>query len=103
MGWGHGAALRKPIAILAGRVTGAPPPLPNLAAPTLPPAVTVRFPLMLFGVPHQVGPLAFRTAGDAIDLPFDLTIESLQRWTLVYLGLSSLVFVLVWVLGYLRR
>ena len=71
--------------------------------PTLPPAVTVRFPLMLFGVPHQVGPLAFRTAGDAIDLPFDLTIESLQRWTLVYLGLSSLVFVLVWVLGYLRR
>lgn len=71
--------------------------------PTLPPAVTVRFPLMLFGVPHQVGPLAFRTAGDAIDLPFDLTIESLQRWTLVYLGLSSLVFVVVWVLGYLRR
>ncbi|MCX5952254.1 MAG: cytochrome B6 [Cyanobacteria bacterium] len=54
-------------------------------------------------MPHQVGPLAFRTAGDAIDLPFDLTIESLQRWTLVYLGLSSLVFVLVWVLGYLRR
>ena len=71
--------------------------------PTLPPAVTVRFPLTHFGVPHQVGPLAFRTAGDAIDLPFDLTIESLQRWTLVYLGLSSLVFVLVWVLGYLRR
>ena len=65
--------------------------------------MTVRFPLMFFGVPHQVGPLAFRTAGDAIDLPFDLTIESLQRWTLVYLGLSSLVFVLVWVLGYLRR
>jgi hypothetical protein len=58
---------------------------------------------MLFGVPHQVGPLAFRTASDAIGLPFDLTIESLQRWTLVYLGLSSLVFVLVWVLGYLRR
>jgi len=69
----------------------------------LPLAVTVRFPLTLFGVPHQVGPLAFRTAGDAIDLPFDLTIESLQRWTLVYLGLSSLVFVVVWVLGYLRR
>ena len=103
MGWGHGAALRKPIAILAGRVTGAPPPLPNLPATHAAPAVTVRFPLMLFGVPHQVGPLAFRTAGDAIDLPFDLTIDSLQRWTLVYLGLSSLVFVLVWVLGYLRR
>ncbi len=65
--------------------------------------MTVRFPLPLSGVPHLVGPLAFRTAGDAIDLPFDLTIESLQRWTLVYLGLSSLVFVVVWVLGYLRR
>jgi hypothetical protein len=27
----------------------------------------------------------------------------LQTWTLVYLGLSSLAFVVVWVLGYLRR
>ena len=32
MGWGHGAALRKPIPILSGRVTWAPPPLPNLPA-----------------------------------------------------------------------
>ena len=48
--------------------------------------------------------LAFQTAGDAgVALPFGLTIESLQRWTLIYLGLSSLVFVVVWVVGYLRR
>jgi len=48
--------------------------------------------------------LAFQTAGDAgAALPFGLTIESLQRWTLIYLGLSSLVFVVVWVVGYLRR
>ncbi len=83
--------------------TGWDPPLPNLPATHAAPAVTVRLPLMTFGAPHQVGPMAFRTAGDAIDLPFDLTIESLQRWTLVYLGLSSLVFVLVWLFGYLRR
>lgn len=47
---------------------------------------------------------AFQTAGDAGQaLPFGLTIDGLQRWTLVYLGLSSLVFVVVWVVGYLRR
>lgn len=48
--------------------------------------------------------LAFQTAGDAGQaLPFGLTIDSLQRWSLIYLGLSSLVFVVVWVVGYLRR
>ncbi|MFM7235829.1 MAG: cytochrome B6 [Cyanobium sp.] len=48
--------------------------------------------------------LAFQTAGDVGEaLPFGLTIEALQRWTLIYLGLSSLVFVVVWVVGYLRR
>ena len=48
--------------------------------------------------------LAFQTAGDAgAGLPFGLTIDSLQRWSLIYLGLSSLVFVVVWVVGYLRR
>ena len=34
------------------------------------------------------------------------TIEdmaSAQQWTLIYLGLSSLGFVLVWLVGYLRR
>ncbi|MEB3331891.1 MAG: cytochrome B6 [Synechococcaceae cyanobacterium] len=50
-------------------------------------------------------PLAFSTAGDAADglLPFGLDITTLQRGTLVYLGLSSLAFVLVWLIGYLRR
>jgi len=36
-------------------------------------------------------------------LPFGLSMGELQTWTLVYLGLSSLAFVVVWVLGYLRR
>lgn len=50
-------------------------------------------------------PLAFRTAGDPVDgfLPFGLDIGGFQKWTLIYLGLSSLAFVLVWVVGYLRR
>jgi len=50
-------------------------------------------------------PLAFQTAGDAAEglLPFGLDIASLQTWTLVYLGLSSLGFVIVWLVGYLRR
>ena len=48
--------------------------------------------------------LAFQTAGDAGQaLPFGLTIDSLQQGVLIYLGLSSLVFVVVWVVGYLRR
>jgi hypothetical protein len=50
------------------------------------------------------GPLAFSTAGDAADgFLFGGDIASLQRWVLVYLALSSLVFVGVWVVGYLRR
>jgi hypothetical protein len=48
-------------------------------------------------------PLALQTAGDAGALPFGLTMDSLQQWTLLYLGLSSLVFVAVWLIGYLRR
>lgn len=48
-------------------------------------------------------PLALQTAGDAAALPFGLTMADLQQWTLVYLGLSSLVFVAVWLVGYLRR
>jgi hypothetical protein len=47
--------------------------------------------------------LALQTAGDPIDLPFGLDLASLQRWTLIYLGLSSLAFVAVWVVGLLRR
>jgi hypothetical protein len=49
-------------------------------------------------------PLALRTAGDAASgLPFGPDIATLQRWTLIYLGVSSLAFVLVWLVGYLRR
>ena len=50
-------------------------------------------------------PLALQTAGDAGDglLIFGTDLASLQQWTLIYLGLSSLAFVLVWVIGFLRR
>lgn len=49
-------------------------------------------------------PLALSTAGEANGaLPFGLSMAELQTWTLVYLGLSSLAFVVVWVVGYLRR
>jgi hypothetical protein len=49
-------------------------------------------------------PVAFQTAGDASEsLPFGLSMAGLERWALVYLALSSLVFVVVWVVGYLRR
>jgi hypothetical protein len=30
-------------------------------------------------------------------------MADIQTWTLVYLGLSSLAFVVVWVVGYFRR
>ncbi len=50
-------------------------------------------------------PLALQTAGDAVggSLPFGLEMADLQTWTLIYLGLSSLGFVAVWVVGLLRR
>lgn len=50
-------------------------------------------------------PLALQTAGDAGEglLIFGQDIATLQQWTLIYLGLSSLAFVLVWVIGFLRR
>ena len=48
-------------------------------------------------------PLALRTAGDAAELPFGWDVADLQRWTLIYLGISSLAFVVVWMVGYLRR
>jgi hypothetical protein len=47
--------------------------------------------------------LALSTAGDAAaGLPFGLDIATLQNGVLIYLGLSSLAFVLVWLVGYLR-
>ena len=49
-------------------------------------------------------PLGFSTAGDAAKgLLFGWDIATLQKWALIYLGLSSLAFVVVWVVGYLRR
>lgn len=53
----------------------------------------------------QLLPLAFQTAGDANEglLIFGMDIGSLQQWTLIYLAISSLAFVLVWVIGFLRR
>ena len=57
-----------------------------------------RVPVLLFA------PFAYATAGDAADgLLNGMSIEDLQRWTLIYLGISVLAFVLVWLIGYLRR
>jgi hypothetical protein len=48
--------------------------------------------------------LAFSTAGDVANgLPFGWDVADLQRGVLIYLGISSLAFVLVWGLGFLRR
>ena len=48
--------------------------------------------------------LAFTTAGDAANgLLFGWEIATIQKWVLIYLGLSSLLFVLVWVIGGFRR
>jgi hypothetical protein len=47
--------------------------------------------------------LGYATAGDAADgLLFGWDINTLQNYALLYLGLSSLAFVVVWVVGYLR-
>lgn len=61
-------------------------------------------------ISQGLGPLAFHTfafstAGDAANglLPFGWTVAQFQTWTLIYLGVSSLAFVVVWVVGYLRR
>ena len=48
--------------------------------------------------------LAYSTAGDAVNgLLFGWDIATFQKWALIYLGISSLAFVLVWLVGYLRR
>jgi len=48
-------------------------------------------------------PLAFSTAGDAANgLLFGWDIATFQKWALIYLGASSLAFVAVWIVGYLR-
>jgi len=67
-------------------------------------------PAALLLLPWSVGSsalrtLAFSTVGEAADglLPFGWDVASFQKWTLIYLGVSSLAFVLVWLVGYLRR
>ena len=48
--------------------------------------------------------LGFSTAGDAANgLLFGWDIAEIQTWALVYLGLSGLAFVVVWVVGTFRR
>jgi hypothetical protein len=73
------------------------PPAPRVRALFSAAQVVTPFPGFL--------PLALQTAGDAGDglLIFGQDIATLQQWTLIYLGLSSLAFVLVWVIGFLRR
>ena len=47
---------------------------------------------------------AFTTAGDAADgLLFGWEIATVQKWALIYLGVSSLAFVVVWIVGAVRR
>jgi hypothetical protein len=54
--------------------------------------------------PAMAFTLAFTTAGDAADgLLFGWEIASLQKWALIYLGVSSLAFVVVWIVGYVRE
>jgi hypothetical protein len=68
----------------------------KVGAAAVPPALASLLPPCLF---------AFQTAGDVVDgfRLFGFDIADLQRGTLIYLGLSSLAFVVVWVVGYLRR
>ncbi len=47
---------------------------------------------------------AFSTAGDAANgLLFGWEIATLQKWALIYLGVSSLAFLVVWIVGAVRR
>ncbi|MCP9811042.1 cytochrome B6 [Synechococcus lacustris] len=46
---------------------------------------------------------AYATVGDPGDLPFGLDMASMQNGALFYLGLSSLVFILIWLIGFRKR
>ena len=47
--------------------------------------------------------IAFTTPGDAADgLLFGWEIATVQKWALIYLGLSLLAFVVVWLVGAFR-
>ena len=51
----------------------------------------------------NVTTIGFTTAGDAADgLLFGWEIATVQKWALIYLGVSLLAFVVVWLLGALR-
>ncbi|MCP9940622.1 cytochrome B6 [Synechococcus sp. Cruz CV12-2-Slac-r] len=44
--------------------------------------------------------IAYATAGDPGALPFGLDMVNLQNSALLYLGLSGLVFIIIWILGF---
>ena len=46
---------------------------------------------------------AYATVGDPGPMPFGLDLGGLQSGGLVYLGLSGLVFMIIWIVGYVRR
>ncbi len=73
--------------------------------PALPPLSPGVGPLPPGAGPLSLGPLAFSTVGDAANglLPFGWDVAGFQKWTLIYLGVSSLAFVVVWLVGYVRR
>jgi hypothetical protein len=51
----------------------------------------------------NVTTIGFTTAGDAADgLLFGWEISTVQKWALIYLGVSLLAFVVVWLVGALR-
>ena len=44
--------------------------------------------------------IAYATAGEPGALPFGLDMVNLQNSALLYLGLSGLVFIIIWILGF---
>ena len=51
----------------------------------------------------NVTTIGFTTAGDAADgLLFGWEIATVQKWALIYLGISLLAFVVVWLVGAFR-
>jgi hypothetical protein len=46
---------------------------------------------------------AYATVGDPGPLPFGLELVGLQNSVVAYLALSGLVFVIIWVVGAMRR
>ena len=51
----------------------------------------------------NVTTIGFTTAGDAADgLLFGWEIATVQKWAPIYLGVSLLAFVVVWLVGALR-